>query len=93
MIIIKFLFVVFIIGFVAALSVVWKIYRRLVNNASEQFRKQKGGTQGKSSYGQRRQRATTTANGDTIIDTRSQEQANKKIFPKGEGEYVDYTEK
>lgn len=93
MIIVKFLFVVFVIGFIAALSVVWRIYRRLVHNASEQFRQQKGGAQGKNRYGQRQQRATTTANGDTIIDTRSQEQASKKIFPKGEGEYVNYTEK
>lgn len=28
----------------------------------------------------------------TIVDTRREDVANRKIFPKDEGEYVDYTE-
>lgn len=92
MIVVKFLFVVFVIGFLAALRVVWKIYRRIMRNAAEQLKQQRGGAQDKGSYAQSRQRSTT-ANGDTIIDTRNQEQANKKIFSKDEGEYVDFKEK
>lgn len=37
-------------------------------------------------------RSTRTSDGVTIIDRRSPEQANKKIFAPDEGEYVDYTE-
>lgn len=93
MFIVKFLFVIFVIGFLAALRVVWKIYRRIMRNAAEQLKQQGGGAQDKGGYAQSHQRSTTTANGDTIIDTRNQEQANKKIFSKDEGEYVDFKEK
>lgn len=37
-------------------------------------------------------RRTTTDSGVTIIDDRSGQQADKKIFDDNEGEYVDYVE-
>ena len=37
-------------------------------------------------------RTTRTSDGTTIIDRRSPEEANKKIFAPDEGEYVDFTE-
>ena len=37
-------------------------------------------------------RTTHTADGVTIIDDRTPDVANKKIFEKNEGEYVDYVE-
>lgn len=91
MIILKFIFLILIAGLVAAVAVVWKFYRR-IHAATERLRQQMGGTQDNATR-QAGQRTTTTDSGDTIIDTRSQEQANKKIFSKDEGEYVDYTEK
>lgn len=38
------------------------------------------------------QRHTTTATGEVIIDRRTAEEANQKIFHQDEGEYVDYKE-
>ena len=40
----------------------------------------------------RQQTTTRTADGVTIIDRRSQEETQKKIFAPDEGEYVEYTE-
>lgn len=45
-----------------------------------------------SSNGQTTYRQTHTADGITITDHRSPEEANKKIFAPDEGEYVEYTE-
>jgi hypothetical protein len=41
---------------------------------------------------QKQRRATNTASGVTIIDDRDPSVANKKIFAKDEGDYVDYQE-
>ena len=41
---------------------------------------------------QQTRRTTRTAGGVTIIDDRSPDQRNKKIFAQDEGEYVDYVE-
>ena len=41
---------------------------------------------------QHTRRTTQTSRGVTIIDDRSPDVANKKIFDKDEGEYVDYVE-
>ncbi len=37
-------------------------------------------------------RRTTFADGSSITDTRTPEQASQKIIPRDEGEYVDYQE-
>ena len=41
---------------------------------------------------QQTRRTTHTAGGVTIIDDRTPDKVNKKIFEKNEGEYVDYVE-
>ena len=47
----------------------------------------------KTGEGKQYQQTTTrTSDGVTIIDRRSPEEANKKIFAPDEGEYVEYTE-
>ena len=42
--------------------------------------------------GQHQHTTTHTSDGVTIIDRRSPEETNKKIFQPDEGEYVEYTE-
>ena len=51
-----------------------------------QFNNQSGTHQG-----QQRKR-NSYGDDEKVIDTRNPEDANKKIFTKDEGEYVDYTE-
>ena len=46
----------------------------------------------RSASGNASHRTTRTREGVTIIDHRSEEQANKKIFAPDEGEYVDFKE-
>ena len=73
-------------------------YYRKQENEGEQFekdsfkgsgwRRREAGPQGQ----QRRHTATRTADGVTIVDSRDPEKANKKIFGRDEGEYVEFTE-
>ena len=51
-----------------------------------------GSSSSREHYNQYTRRATRTSDGTTIIDQRSPDAANKKIFAPDEGEYVDYTE-
>ena len=45
------------------------------------------------SYGYSQQeRYSTGSDGETVIDSRGTQEANKKIFSKDEGEYVDFEE-
>lgn len=89
MVILKFLLFVVIVAVAVVLLVVWSIYRKL-HNVAKNFGKQAGGFSGQR---QSSARTTQTDSGDTITDTRSEEQANRKIFAKDEGDYVDYVEK
>lgn len=74
---------------------------RKLRNMADVFRRQMDGTQAGHSrnngtYGSAHSASsarTSTPTGETIIDERTPEQANRKIFSKDEGEYVDYTEK
>ncbi len=50
------------------------------------------GTSGQSGQEKKNQRTTTTVEGTTIIDDRSQGERKKKIFGKDEGEYIDFVE-
>ena len=63
------------------------IYTR-VKNAAHNFRAQFGG----SSKGQRHPEQTHTADGEIIIDNRTQNGTSRKIFSKNEGEYIDFKE-
>ena len=55
-------------------------------------RGRQGVNDGDGSRQQRTTRTTHTSGGVTIVDHRAPEEANKKIFARDEGEYVDFTE-
>lgn len=91
MIIIKALFFIFIIG-VLAVGIVALLLINKVRTFTKNFSGQQNTTTGDSTRTSG-QRTTQTSTGDTIIDTRSPDQMNKKIFGSDEGEYVEYEEK
>lgn len=78
MIILKFLFLLFIFGLIAIVVFLLSVWQQ-VKNGFRRFREQDGQQQ-------------THVDGNVVIDRRSPEDVSKKIIPKDEGEYVDYTE-
>ena len=70
-----------------------RFVKRVANGeAAKDYFKHQGNSR-KQQRGQRQtNRTTRTADGLTIVDNRSPEKANKKIFAQDEGEYVDFTE-
>jgi hypothetical protein len=94
--VLEFIFFVFVIALVMTAVVVYRLYRRLRKNMRDFTNQAMGGFTASSqedaaheSYSS----SSTTDAGDTIIDTRSPQDVNKKIFAKDEGEYVDFKEK
>ncbi|RRD02321.1 DUF4834 family protein [Prevotella sp. OH937_COT-195] len=79
---------ILILGFViiVAASLLFFFLYRKVNKFFRSF--------GKSTEhnGRHRGGGNTYGNKSGIIDVRTPEQANRKIFKEGEGEYVDFTE-
>lgn len=88
MYILQFILIVFFAGAAFVAFIIWRAWRKIHKTVNEFNQKFSGGTQ--SQQGEPQQRTTTTDSGETIIDTRSQKQANQKIFSKDEGEYVDF---
>lgn len=86
-----FLFLYFVCK--AALKV-YSIYRRL-HDVTKQFRDfnagQNAGTTGNSSSSYRRT-STTTPTGEVVEDRRTEDEINRKIFTREEGEYIDFEE-
>lgn len=82
MFLLKFILFIFIVGFFAVLITAWSFYNK-VRDVSNRFRQQRP-----------RQQTTrqTTVDGNVIIDQRTHNEANKKIFADDEGEYVEYEE-
>lgn len=76
--------IIVIVG--VALAFFW-LYRK-VNSFTRTFT---GGTK-KTQSRQRRRGGRTYGNQEGVIDARTPEQANRKIFKENEGEYVDFTE-
>lgn len=76
------IFVAFIIVCVTA----FRIYRSL-HNIKRKFTSGTGQRQAKQQWN-----GGQTTDDEVIIDRRSPDEANRKIFSKGEGEYVDYEE-
>jgi len=74
------LLMVFILGVVAALTLFSKV-RNIINQVKEQAGF-KTHTSSQENY----------QNQEGVFDTRSSEEANKKIFAHDEGEYVEFTE-
>jgi cytoskeletal protein RodZ len=83
MFILKFLLILFLAVVVSIGYFVWRVFSSF-NNARRQF--QENERQQQSSY---RRRNGNNEN-DLIIDQRTPEEANRKIIPDDEGEYVDY---
>lgn len=63
---------------------VYQLYRRIYDVA-DRFRQASG-------FGTRQTHTSTYNDQEGVIDRRSPEEANKKIFAQNEGEYVDYVE-
>lgn len=83
-------FFLIITGFMVVL--VWKVRKRMrvIREAMEDSMQDEAFKHKQQQ--QHTRRTTHTANGVTIIDDRSPDVANKKIFEKNEDEYVDYVE-
>ncbi len=84
----QFLFVLFVVVLAVGAYVIWRVYRAL-HQAARQFGGQRRATERRTDSSSRR---TTTTSGDVIIDHRSPEKSQQKIFKKGEGEYVEFEE-
>lgn len=80
----KFLLIIFIIGFVAAIYIAVKFFKS-VSNATKQFRDTAGRRQ-------RHMQSGTYGNQEGVVDHRNPTQAGHKIIPGDEGEYVDFEE-
>lgn len=85
----NFLFIILLGIFIIVGVVAYKIYRTF-HSVKKQFKgfggQDNGNGRGRQQYGQ-------AANDDEIIiDRRSPDEMNRKIFSKNEGEYVDYEE-
>lgn len=91
MFILQFLLFMFFVVFVVFAFIIWRAWRK-IHNTVNQFNSQFG-SGAYQNEDVSPHRSTTTDSGETIIDMRSQEKANQKIFRKDEGEYVDYEEK
>lgn len=87
-----FLFIimpVLIIFLVGGFTVFKFLFR--VKQMSKQFGAN-GGFQQQRSQQRSQQRTNATSADETLYDSRSSEDRNKKIFAKEDGEYVDYEE-
>ena len=83
MFILKFILILFIAFIVMVVAGVWRIFSS-INNARKQF--QDMGQRRSSGY----QSRNTNREDEVVVDQRSPEEANRKIIPDNEGEYVDY---
>ena len=87
--ILSFVLILLLAGILTVALVSWYLYRTIRRRAMNAFRNAtnapnpEGSTQGKK---------TTTKSGETIVDARDPETANRKIFDKDEGEYVKFKE-
>lgn len=88
----KFILILFVIALFIVAVTAFVLFRKFRDIASR-FRSQMGGSNFTDGSRQRTSRQTFTPNGDIILDNRTPEQANRKIYAKDEGEYVDYKEK
>lgn len=78
MVVLKFILLMLLIGLVFTAVVLLSLWQQ-VRGAFRRFREQAGSQQ-------------DHIDGNVVIDRRTTEQANKKIIPRDEGEYVEYTE-
>jgi len=92
MIFIKFIFLLFVLALVAIALIAYKFYKQLhrvvrrFQPEGNDFQGQQGGFQDQQSSA----RTSRQADGNTIVDSRSEEQRAKKVIKDNEGEYIDY---
>lgn len=88
MFLIKFIFLLFIAFFIFILLTAFRFISTFRSNMNKFNRRSQGFSQQQQGHQQRR----TYGQNDQVFDTREPQDANKKIFKKNEGEYVDYVE-
>lgn len=86
----SFLKLIFIIGLITIVTIalVFFWFYRRIKNIANMF----GKAQNKGHQEERRNNRNTYGNRNGVIDARTPEQANRKIFKRDDGEYVEFTE-
>lgn len=92
-----FLIVIVLTVICTTVILVARIFYRLHRHAKQFFRQAGDAMNGQRNTSQRTQQHNSRGSsgmpdGETIIDQRDPETANRKIFERGEGEYVDFKE-
>lgn len=85
----NFLFIILLGIFIVVGVVAYKIYRTF-HSVKKQFKGFRGQDNGNGQ--DRQQYRQTSCDDEIIIDRRTPDEMNRKIFSKNEGEYVDYEE-
>ena len=85
----NFLFIILLGIFIVVGVVAYKIYRTF-HSVKKQFKGFRGQDNGNGQ--DRQQYRQTSGEDEIIIDWRTPDEMNRKIFSKNEGEYVDYEE-
>ena len=83
----KFILLLFVFALAVIVLIAYKFYKqlhRVVKRFNPDEADPMAGQQNASG------RATRQADGNTIVDHRSEERRNKKIIKDNEGEYIDY---
>lgn len=106
-IIVLFIIFIVLLGVMMFASVILSFlrrFRKFTNNQQheadsdytgrrqQQYSYRRQGTAGQQSYGSRQHNDNSRTTDETVYNTRSQQQAGKKIFADDEGEYVDFVE-
>ncbi len=92
MIFIKFIFLLFVLALAAIALIAYKFYKQL-HRVVRRFQPEDNDFQGQQGDYQDQQSSARTsrqADGNTIVDSRSEEQRAKKVIKDNEGEYIDY---
>lgn len=85
MIFIKFIFLLFVLALAAIALIAYKFYKQL-HRVARRFQPEDNDFQDQQSSA----RTSRQADGNTIVDSRSEEQRAKKVIKDNEGEYIDY---
>ena len=85
----NFLLIILLGIFIVVGVVAYKIYRTF-HSVKKQFKGFRGQDNGNGQ--DRQQYRQTSGDDEIIIDRRTPDEMNRKIFSKNEGEYVDYEE-
>lgn len=85
----NFLFIILLGIFIVVGVVAYKIYSTF-HSVKKQFKGFRGQDNGNGQ--DRQQYRQTSGDDEIIIDRRTPDEMNRKIFSKNEGEYVDYEE-